>query len=86
MGMTYYDAAIQVLKSAQRPLSTREITEQAIEAGLIVPHGKTPNATMGACLYQYVRTDNALVKLEAPGAGRAKRGSVRWTVRDTADS
>ena len=79
--MTYYEAAIQVLRSAQHPLTTREITERAIKAGLIIPRGKTPNATMSARLYAWVRKDDTLTKLEAPGNGRAKQGSVRWTVR-----
>ncbi len=82
MGMTYYKAAIEVLRSASHPLTTREITERAIEAGLITPRGKTPNATMAAALYTHGAHDADLAKLEAPGNGRAKRGSVRWTLRD----
>jgi hypothetical protein len=79
--MTYYEAALQVLRSVQRPLTTREITDQAIERGLITPVGKTPHSTMGAELYLRVRNDPALVKLEDPGGARAKKGSVRWTLR-----
>ena len=78
MGMTYYEAAIQVLQSAQRPLTTREITARAIETGLITPVGKTPDATMSARLYVRARKDATLTKIEEPGNGRAKRGSVRW--------
>jgi hypothetical protein len=80
-GMTYYEAALQVLRSVRHPLTTREITDQAIERGLITPRGKTPNATMSARLYVGVRNSPDLVKLEAPGNGRARRGSVRWTLR-----
>jgi hypothetical protein len=79
--MTYYEAALEILRSAQHPLTTREITDRAIERGLITPHGKTPNSTMAARLYVRGQGDTELVKLEAPGNGRAKRGSVRWTVR-----
>ncbi len=50
MGTTYYEAAIQVLRSAQHPLTAREITARAIETGLITTTGKTPNATMSAAL------------------------------------
>jgi hypothetical protein len=82
MGTTYYKAAIQVLKSAQRPLTTREITACAIETGLITPSGKTPEATMAAVLYGRVRNDAALMKIEEPGNGRAKFGSVRWALRE----
>jgi hypothetical protein len=79
--MSYYEAALQVLRSVQRPLTTVEITDQAIERGLITPVGRTPHATMSAVLYSRVRSDPELVKLADPGRGRAKRGSVRWTLR-----
>ena len=79
--MTYYEAALQVLRSARRPLSTQEVTDQAIARGLITPTGKTPLATMAAELYMRVRSDPELVKIEDPGPSRAKPGSVRWTVR-----
>jgi hypothetical protein len=81
--MTYYEAALQVLRSARHPLTTREITDQAIKRGLITTHGKTPHVTMGSKLYVNVRRDPVLVKLQAPGNTRAKRGSVRWTLRST---
>ena len=77
-GMTYYEAALRVLKFVGHPLTAREITDQAIEAGLIAPAGKTPCATMSAALYTRVRSDLELLKMEDPGNGRAKRGSVRW--------
>lgn len=81
MRMTYYQAALQVLKTAGGPLTTREITTLAIERGLISPKGKTPNATMSAQLYLEVTKDRQLVKIDTPGNGRAKRGSVRWALR-----
>jgi HB1, ASXL, restriction endonuclease HTH domain len=71
------------LRSAQHPLTSREITSLAVEKGLIAPHGKTPHATMRARLYIRVRKDPELVKLEVPGDWRAKKDSVRWTLRDT---
>jgi hypothetical protein len=79
--MTYYEAALQVLMSAERPLTIREITDRAVERGLVTPVGKTPHRTMGARLYTRFRNDPELIKLEDPGNGRAKRGSVRWTLR-----
>jgi hypothetical protein len=82
--MTYYEAALDVLRSAQHPLTTREITDQAIERGLISPRGKTPRTAMASRLYVRVRYDPELVKLETPGTGQAKRGSVRWTLRRSA--
>ncbi|WP_367185041.1 winged helix-turn-helix domain-containing protein [Trebonia sp.] len=80
--MTFYEAAIQVLRSAGCPLTTREITTRAIETGLITPRGKTPDATMSAALYLRLRNDAVLVKLQEPGEWRAKQGSVRWTLRE----
>jgi len=80
MGMTYYEAALKVLESAGRPLGTREITVRAMDAGLIMPRGKTPHATMSAQLYKHLPHDARLVKLGNPGNGRAKRDSVRWTL------
>ena len=59
--MTYYGAAFEVLRSAQYPLTTRQITERAIEMRLITPHGKTPIATMAAELYLQVRTCQAWI-------------------------
>jgi hypothetical protein len=79
--MTYYEAALQVLRSAGHPMSTREITDQALARGLISPRGKTPHATMAARLYLRSQNEPELVKLEIPGNGRAKRDSVRWTLR-----
>jgi hypothetical protein len=80
--MTYYEAALQVLRAVRQPLTTREITTQALEKGLITPRGKTPHATMGSMLYVRVRDDPDLVKIETPGnSGRAQRDSVRWAIR-----
>lgn len=80
--MTYFEAALTVLRRAGRPLTAREITVAAIKKGLIVPKGRTPEQTMSARLYvRAAKADPQLVKLETPGGGRAKRGSVRWSVR-----
>ena len=77
--LTYYEAALQTLRSAGRPLTTREITDLAIAKGLIVPTGKTPHASMGRVLYLRVRDDPELVKMEQQSrTARARRGSVRW--------
>lgn len=80
--MTYYEAALKVLRAARHPLTAREITDRAIKKRLITPKGKTPYATMRAVLYVQVRNDPELVKLHDPGDQRAKPDSVRWTLRD----
>jgi hypothetical protein len=79
--MTYYEAALQVLRSARKPLTAQEITDLAMDRGLIKPRGRTPRATMMSMLYVRVRNDPELVKIEMPGNIRAKRGSVRWALR-----
>jgi hypothetical protein len=79
--MTYYEAALQILSSARHPLSTREITDRAIERGLVAPRGATPQATMAAELYRRLGSDSRLVKIGTPDEGRAKPGSVRWALR-----
>lgn len=80
---TYLEAAIEVLDAAKRPMTDREITEEAIRRGLISPSGKTPTATMSAALYVDAQKnpDGRLVRLAEPGGARARRGSVRWTLR-----
>lgn len=80
--MTYYEAALEVLRFAQRPLTTREITDLAIERGLIAPRSRTPRSSMAARLYTRVGNSPVLIRLGLPGNGRAKQGSVRWALRD----
>ena len=79
--MTYFEAALAVLRSARRELTTREITDLALENGFIDPQGKTPAKTMAAVLYNRVQTDARLVKISTQGPRRARRGTVRWTIR-----
>jgi hypothetical protein len=79
--MTYYEAALQILKSSRKPMTSREITNRALERGLIVSRGKTPEATMGVVLNRRLRDDSQHVKTEDRGPTRAKRGTVRWALR-----
>ena len=80
---TYLDAALTVLRAAERPMTSDEVTQEAIRQGLIVPTGKTPKATMAARLYVEVQRnpETPLVRLAEPGKMRTRRGSVRWTAR-----
>jgi hypothetical protein len=41
---------------------------------------------MASELYKRLGTDPQLVKIEDRGLDRAKRGTVRWTLRATRDS
>lgn len=67
--MTYLQAAIEVLRGAERPLSASEIAERATARGLIHPGGSTPAATMGARLYSYSKecTRPEIVRVRVPG-------------------
>ena len=79
--MTYYEAALEVLRLAHQPLSTQEVTDRAIAKRFISPAGTTPKATMAAVLYRGAKSNSDLLKIEEAGEFRAKRGSVRWTLR-----
>jgi hypothetical protein len=81
---SYLDAALAVLAAGGRPMTTRQIADEAIRRGLLAPAGKTPWATMAARLYLYVRDhpDGPLVRLQQAGPMRAVRGSVRWALRN----
>ncbi len=81
--MTYIDAAIMVLKTARKPMTTADITAAAISKGFIRPRGKTPTATMSAALYSHARTLRTGIRREyRPGPNRAVRHSVRWVYKD----
>jgi len=80
--MTFIDAALAVLASSSRPLSTAEITKRALAKGLIQSSGKTPEATMSAHLYRHVKNDPKprVVRVSEPVVIRARSGTVRWTL------
>jgi hypothetical protein len=85
--MTFYEAALEILKSSSKPLTSKEITQRALERGLIMSRGKTPTRTMESQLYGQLGTDPLLVKTGDRGPnGRPKRGTVRWTLRETRES
>jgi hypothetical protein len=79
--MTYYEAALQVLKAARQPLTTQEILDRAVQRGFIVPRGKTPRASMSAALYVGRRINPELVKVDNSAEGKQRPRSVRWTLR-----
>jgi HB1/ASXL restriction endonuclease-like protein with HTH domain len=81
--MTFLDAALAVLEACGRPMTAAEIVDEARRRGLLHPAGKTPAASLSACLYLYVREhpDGLVVRVAEPGKARARSGSVRWAVR-----
>jgi restriction system protein len=57
--MTFLEAAEQVLAEAGEALHFREIARRAIEAGLIVSDGATPEVSMGSMLYVRTSTEGS---------------------------
>jgi len=53
--MSFLDAAMKVLEEENQPLSPEEITQKALQKGLINTKGKTPVATMGANIYMSIK-------------------------------
>jgi len=80
----YLGAALVILGRADQPMSIREITVEAIRQGLIRPAGKTPEASMSSSLYTEINSNpnTSLARLAEAGPTRARRGSVRWALRD----
>ncbi|MGD2148555.1 MAG: HTH domain-containing protein [Anaerolineae bacterium] len=76
--MTYKEAAERVLAGAGQPLRYEEITERAIEKDLINPQGLTPAATMGAQLYQDIKSNGANSAFRQ--VGKATFGLTAWEV------
>jgi restriction system protein len=74
--LTYKEAAQQVLADSGRPLRYEEITKRAIDRDLINPQGMTPEATMGAQLYQDIKSRgaNSVFRKE----GKATFGLAAW--------
>jgi hypothetical protein len=79
--LTYLEAALTVLAIRRKPMTTRQLTEEIIERGLVTPAGRTPEATLAATLYRNVERVAGLERKFTPGSGRAARGSVRWIYR-----
>ncbi len=63
--VSFKKAAIDVLKNAEEPLSAKEITDIALQKGLIETEGQTPEATMGAQLYMDINKykDSPFIKV-----------------------
>lgn len=66
--MTFYEAAIAVLREAGRGLHYKKITEHAIRQGLLTHVGRTPEVTMQSRLKQEIRKGSeALLREARPG-------------------
>lgn len=63
----YLDAAYAVLQKAGKPLAADEIVKMAVEGGLIVVRGRTPDMTMGSLLYTDIRRGGSKFAKSGPG-------------------
>ena len=81
--MSFVQADIVILEAAGRALTVDEITAEALRRRLISTNGKTPAASAGAQLYLELRDNprTRLVREAKPSPSRARRGSVRWTLK-----
>lgn len=78
--MTFLQAAIKVLRQADRPLSVSEITRLALENGLIDTMGRTPRQTMSAVITASLRREQDSGELSS--FYRVERGLYRLRVED----
>lgn len=76
--VSYKSAAKELLKRAGEPMSAKELTEQAIEEGLIAPEGKTPEATMAAQIYVDIQKN--------PKSAFKKVGKGKFSLRQQTES
>ena len=78
--MTFEAAVIEVLRNAKRPLSAREVADAVVGLGRVPTVGKTPDATVSACLYRLGHNTavTGVQRIAKEGPTRGKRGTVRW--------
>ena len=70
--LSFKEAAIQILKSENEPLSAKEIVDIAFQKGLLSTEGKTPEATMAAQIYVDIDR-NKKTKFKKIGRGKLTR-------------
>lgn len=78
--MTFLNAAIEVLRREEKPLSVAEITRLALEHGLIENMGNTPRQTMAAVIANNLRRSHEDGKLSP--FFRVERGRYRLRTVD----
>ena len=82
-GLSFLDAAAEVLQHAGAPLSVQEILTEARRRRLLKSRGKTPDRTLASALYVDMRKNQntRFVRLSEKGPVRAVRNSVRWALK-----
>ena len=61
--MAVKQAAIEILKEANKPMHAKEIAKQILAKGLWKTSGKTPEATVSARLYTDIKNATNLLRL-----------------------
>lgn len=74
-------AALKILGARKTPLTVKELTDKAIEAGLLSTTGVTPDRTMATLLYTDTTGAFARVIPQA-AAGKTRANGVRWTLAE----
>ena len=72
--MTFFEAALEVLRTAQRPLDYKTITQFAINRQLLGHVGHTPDIVMGSCLLHAVERSETGALIRLPSGEFALRG------------
>lgn len=72
--MTFFEAAIEVLRTVQRPLDYKAITQFAINRQLLGHVGHTPDIVMGACLIRAIERSETGALIRLPSGEFALRG------------
>lgn len=82
--MTFYEAAVEVLRSAGRPLHVKKITAISVDQNLLTHVGRDPEKTMRARLSQEVaKTGESLIKSIRPNVYVLKDGADPDAARQT---
>ncbi|HZS89104.1 MAG TPA: winged helix-turn-helix domain-containing protein [Chloroflexota bacterium] len=78
--MSYYQAAVEILRSTGRPMGAYEIADEALRRGLIAPEGKTPRNTMSAALLRHTLGGSSDI-VRQKGQGRNYLYAARRSVK-----
>lgn len=78
--LSYFQAALAVLRVSERPLTVPELLDRMAAGGYRVPTGRTPENTLTAALYRHLGTHPALRRVFGVPTTESRR-YVRWTVR-----
>ncbi len=77
---TFLDAAYQVLKDADRPMSYEEITRHALDRSILTTRGKTPASTMSARLYMDIKEKGTESRFVQTGPNQFALNDQRTTL------